>query len=107
VTPEQIQEYQISAADFGLDEHPLSALKGGDPDENTELTRAILAGHGAKAHTSAVAANVAALLYVSGIADNLRHGTQLALDAMLSGTPQKVAEALAKSSQAPDLSGEQ
>ncbi|GAA5213290.1 anthranilate phosphoribosyltransferase [Corallincola platygyrae] len=98
VSPEGIKHYELTPESFGLSEHPLEALKGGTPEENAVITRAILSGQGTEAQRSAVAANVGALLYVSGLATDLKQGVQLAITAMDSAAPLAIAEGLAKQS---------
>ncbi|RCU50490.1 anthranilate phosphoribosyltransferase [Corallincola holothuriorum] len=95
VTSDGIKEYSVTAEDFGLKQHPLDALKGGEPEQNAVITRAILAGQGTEAQRSAVAANVGALLYVSGLASSLKQGALLAIEAMDSAKPLAIAEGLA------------
>ncbi|MCV5689266.1 anthranilate phosphoribosyltransferase, partial [Escherichia coli] len=38
----EITEYKLTPADFGLDAHPLEAIKGGDPEENKAIITNIL-----------------------------------------------------------------
>ncbi|WP_434355490.1 anthranilate phosphoribosyltransferase [Parasalinivibrio latis] len=90
----KIEEYTLSPEDFGLESHPLEAIKGGDPEENRDIITKILQGNGERAHTAAVAANVALLLRLFGQED-LKQNTQQALDVMASGKPYSLVEALA------------
>ena len=48
VTPDAITSYQLTPEDVGLVRAPASAVPGGDPAENAEITRRILAGVGAR-----------------------------------------------------------
>ncbi|NHB95606.1 anthranilate phosphoribosyltransferase [Photorhabdus stackebrandtii] len=80
----EIAHYQLNAEDFGLQSHPISALKGGAPEENREILSLLLQGQGKKAHADAVAANVALLMKIHG-QENLRHNTQQALETIHSG----------------------
>ncbi|MBS9433102.1 anthranilate phosphoribosyltransferase [Photorhabdus luminescens] len=80
----EIIHYQLNAEDFGLQHHPISALKGGSPEDNREMLSLLLQGRGKKAHADAVAANVALLMKIHG-QENLRHNTQQALEAIHSG----------------------
>ncbi len=40
----KIHEYTVTPADFGLNTHPLEAIKGGEPEENKAITTDILTG---------------------------------------------------------------
>lgn len=75
----------IYPQEFGLQEYSLEAIKGGDPEHNKQLIEAILAGKGQQAHNAAVAANVAMLLKLTGKVDNLKQGTDMALETIRSG----------------------
>lgn len=44
----KIHEYTLTPADFGLQTHPLEAIKGGDPQENRAIITHLLTGKGAK-----------------------------------------------------------
>lgn len=82
-----IHQYQISPADFGLPEYSLDAIKGGEPEENKQLIEQVLQGKGEAAHLAAVAINVAALLKLTGKATDFKQGAQLAMEVMTSGKP--------------------
>ena len=57
--------------------HPLQSAVGGTPQENAEITRAILNGEkGPK--RNAILLNAAAALYVAGKADSMADGVKLA-----------------------------
>lgn len=57
----KIQSSTIDPKDFGIDYSPLSAIKGGDAQENARITRAILAGERG-AYRDAVVLNAAAAI---------------------------------------------
>lgn len=77
VTPEGIRRFDLSAADFGLEEGHLEELRGGDVETNVEILRAILGGeYGARRET--VLMNAAAALVVAGRAGSFREGVGLA-----------------------------
>ncbi|CDG21321.1 Anthranilate phosphoribosyltransferase [Xenorhabdus poinarii G6] len=80
----EMNQYQLTAADFGLPHHPISSLKGGSPEENRDMLAKLLQGDGHKAHADVVAANVAFLMKIHGQED-LRENTQRALDTLYSG----------------------
>jgi len=78
-------EYSISPQDFGLTTYSLEDIKGGTPQENADIIKAILSGKGEEAHNAAVIINCAALLYLHGKADNLASAAQLASEVLQSG----------------------
>ncbi|WP_127958384.1 anthranilate phosphoribosyltransferase [Serratia microhaemolytica] len=80
----QIERYQLTTDDFGLESHSLDALRGGSPAENCQLVTQLLQGNGQRAHSVAVAVNVALLLRLFG-QENLRDNAQQALDVINSG----------------------
>ncbi|AOM40116.1 anthranilate phosphoribosyltransferase [Xenorhabdus hominickii] len=90
----EIIQYQLTAADFGLPNHPISSLRGGSPEENRDMLAMLLQGRGQKAHADAVAANVALLMKMHGQED-LRDNTQLALNTIYSGQAYEKVTALA------------
>ncbi|MYM60480.1 anthranilate phosphoribosyltransferase [Vibrio sp. OCN044] len=80
----QIIEYTLLPEDFGLNTHPLDAIKGGAPEENKAIITNILTGKGTDAQIGAVAVNVALLMRLFGH-DNLKQNTEQAIDIMNSG----------------------
>ncbi len=81
----QLIERTISPADFGLANYSLEEIKGGTPQENADVIKAILSGNGKPAHNSAVVINCAALLYLHGKAATLKEAAQLASEVLASG----------------------
>jgi len=75
----------ISPKDFGLKSYTLDEIKGGTPQENADIIKAILSGTGQEAHNAAVIINCAALLYLHGKTDDLETAAQLAADVLKSG----------------------
>ena len=55
-----IKYYTIKPEDFGFERVPKEALAGGTPEENAEITKAILRGEGTSAQKTAVALNAGA-----------------------------------------------
>lgn len=81
----KLSEYRLQPSDFGLPACKLEDIKGGTPQENQKTCLDMLSGRGKTEHLNAVAVNVAALLWMAGIAETLSEGSQLALNAMQSG----------------------
>ncbi len=89
-----IDNYQLSAADFGLAPYAKDALAGGSPEENRDILARLLQGKGDIAHESAVAANVAMLMRLHGH-ENLRENASHALEVVRSGEAYSRVTALA------------
>lgn len=96
---DKISYSEITAADFDLEEYPLDAIKGGEPEENKRLIEAVLKGEGETAHMSAVAANTGCLLKLAGLADSFAQGAAMAMGSMKSGKPLATIEQAAAISQ--------
>lgn len=86
---------ELSPADFGLQQYPLSAIRGGEPEENRQISEAILAGKGSDAQNSAIAINLAPLLLMGGKVENLKQGAELAIATLKSGKPLEQVQKLA------------
>lgn len=87
LSPQGLAEYSLTPTDFGLEHYPLTAIKGGQPDENKQLIEQVLIGQGQAAHQAAVAMNAGALLKLCGKADTFAQGAQLAINAMAEKRP--------------------
>ena len=61
-----IRKLTVTAQDFGLPHYPLSAIEGGEPEENRQFVESALNGEGKEAHRAAIAMNCGALLKVTG-----------------------------------------
>lgn len=79
-----VRSFTVSPQDFCMAEVPLSSLAGGSPAENAVLIRSILSGESGPPR-DIVVINSAAALVVTGIAENLRDGANLATQAISSG----------------------
>lgn len=79
-----VSTYYIEPADFGLNVHPIEALRGGDALENRHTLLIMLHGKAPEAHRHAVAINVAMLLKLFG-RDDLKANAQEALSAISEG----------------------
>lgn len=84
VKDKTFSSYEITPEQFGFTRCRKEDLEGGTPQENAEITRAILAGEkGAK--TDAVLLNSAAALYVAGKAGSIEQGIAMAREIIKSG----------------------
>ncbi len=87
------KSYEICPEDFGLKTCSKEDLLGGEPKENAEMTRAVLAGEkGPK--RDAVLMNAGASLYIGGKADSMAEGIRLAGAVIDSGRATKTLEKL-------------
>ena len=78
------KSYVITPEDFGFARCTKDDLKGGAPEENAAITRAILSGE--KGHKrNAVLMNAGAALYIGGKAESMKDGIALAAKLIDSG----------------------
>mgnify|MGYP001043588197 CR=1 FL=1 len=100
-----IRKRTVTAEDFGLTSYPLSAIEGGEPEENKKYVEAALHGEGHEAHRAAIAMNCSALLNVTGHAASFKDGAEMAMQAMTDGTPLRVLEQVANITQEVSTNG--
>lgn len=85
--------YTITPEEFGFERCTRKDLEGGTPEENAEITKAILKGE--KGHKrNAVLMNAGAALYIGGKADSIKAGVELAANLIDSGEAQKTLDKL-------------
>ncbi len=96
-----IRRYVISPEDFGLTRCSKEDLRGGAPEENAKITRAILNGEkGPK--RDAVLMNAGASLYIGGKAQSMKDGIVLAGELLDSGAVTKTLEKVIEVSNRPE-----
>lgn len=79
------ETYEITPEQFGMERCEKSDLEGGTPQENAEITRAVLGGE--KGHRrNVVLLNAGAALYIGEKADSLADGIKLAAEIIDSGS---------------------
>ena len=81
----KIRYYTLTPNDFGLKYYTLESIQGGSPDEIRKITEALLAGKGTDAQQTAIAINLAPLLMMGGLVDNLEQGAEMAMETLRSG----------------------
>jgi anthranilate phosphoribosyltransferase len=81
---EKPNEYHLQPKDFGLPQHALASLRGGDKKDNAAITLNILQGNKGPAR-DVVVANAALGIYVSGKGKTLSDGRQMAEESIDSG----------------------
>ncbi|HCH70185.1 MAG TPA: anthranilate phosphoribosyltransferase [Colwellia sp.] len=106
INGKQLIERTISPQDFGLKNYSLEDIKGGTPQKNADIIKAILSGNGQEAHNAAVIINCAALLYLHDKADSLKAAAQLASDVLKSGKGLTTLELLVSLSNAENANDE-
>lgn len=72
------QSYELTPEQFGYERCDRSELTGGTPEENAEITRAILEGREKGAKRQAVCLNAGAALYITGRTETIEEGVRLA-----------------------------
>ena len=77
--------YTVQPEDFGFAKCDKSELVGGTPEENAEITRAILKGEDRGSKRSAVLMNAGAAIYVGGKAESFAEGVKKAAELIDSG----------------------
>ena len=87
----QIQTYELTPEDFGLEPVKDGAVGAGTPDENAEVLRGVLSGEG-EASRSLALANAGAAIYVGGGADSIEAGVRRAEESIDSGAAREVLE---------------
>jgi anthranilate phosphoribosyltransferase len=86
-----IDRYEVRPEDVGLEATSPEAVVGGSPEENADITRAILAGEPGPPRDLA-ALNAGAAIYVYGTADTLADGVRAAEAAIDEGAAERSLE---------------
>ncbi len=81
---EQLREYHLQPKDFGLPQHALDSLRGGDKNANATIALEVLKGKN-NAARDVVVANAALGMYVSGKVHTVMEGKQKAEESISSG----------------------
>ncbi len=88
----------ITPEGVGLSQAPVETVKGGDPQENAARLACLLLGKAPPAERDVVALNAGALLFIAGVASDLREGVKVALDTIESGAGHKILAAFVEAS---------
>ncbi len=81
----KIKQMTLSPNDAGLEHQPLEAIQLNESDHPVELFLNVLQGKGSVAMTDIVAFNTGALLWTSGLFDNIKQATSIAKQAIMDG----------------------
>lgn len=88
----EFTSYEITPEQFGYERCEKGALTGGTPEENAEITKAILKGEEKGPKRQAVCLNAGAALYIAGKASSIEEGVKLAESLIDSGAALKKLE---------------
>ncbi|MBC5660721.1 anthranilate phosphoribosyltransferase [Anaerosacchariphilus sp. NSJ-68] len=91
---------EITPEQFGYIRCEKDALKGSTPQENAEITKAILNGTDKGPKRQAVCLNAGAALYIAGKAETMEQGVRMAEELIDSGAARKKLEEFVKESNA-------
>jgi len=91
----KIISYQINPEDFGIEKAPLDSIKGGTPDVNARIISEVLDGKNCPGK-NIVILNAGAVIYLSGIADSIKQGIELAEKSINSGQAKNKLHSLVK-----------
>ncbi|MEA5579071.1 anthranilate phosphoribosyltransferase [Anabaena sp. UHCC 0451] len=92
----KVQLTTVNPEAAGITPAPITALKGGDVQENAEILTNVLQGKGTQAQQDAVALNASLALQIAGVVPLLNHaqGVAVAKEILQSGSPWKKLEQL-------------
>jgi anthranilate phosphoribosyltransferase len=79
-----LRNYALTAAQFGLEMHPVGSARGGTKEQNAVIARGVLEGERGPAR-DVVVANAAMGIYVAGKARTPREGAGMAVESIDSG----------------------
>lgn len=91
----EYKSYEICPEDFGLKRCDKEDLKGGSPEENAKIVRAVLGGEKGP-RRDVVLMNAGAALYISGKAESLEAGVRMAAELIDSGAAMRKLEEFVK-----------
>lgn len=97
------KSYTIKPEDFGFNSCSKQELVGGTPQENADITLAILQGKEKGAKRNTVLLNAGAALYIGGKADSFNNGVQLAAKLIDSGRALATLEKFIEVSNRPEV----
>ncbi|MFN8004295.1 MAG: hypothetical protein U0X75_25150 [Acidobacteriota bacterium] len=101
-TPDSVRQFILTPEDFGLARASLDDLRGGSPEENAALIRAVLAGERQDAARDLVLLNAAASLLVAGLVAEKPEALALAKQQLESGAALAKLQALSAHSNRAD-----
>ncbi len=94
-----VETYELDPREYGFEGANVNELRGGTPDVNAAILRAVLDGSETGAKRDVVLLNAAAALLAAGVVVDLREGIALAQDTLASGAALQKLDALIEYSQ--------
>ena len=88
----KVETYTVTPEELGVERAPLDAIAFGAPEENAQVTRAVLSGADTDVARSLTLVNAGAAIYAAGRADTLKDGVGAAASAIDSGAANDVLE---------------
>ncbi|WP_435068434.1 anthranilate phosphoribosyltransferase [Haloplanus sp. C73] len=85
VDGDTVTEYTLTPADLGLEQAPVEAVAGGDPEANAADLEGIVTGDVTGPKRDIILANAGAAIYIAGAAPDLAAGVDAAREAIDSG----------------------
>jgi anthranilate phosphoribosyltransferase len=85
VTPEGVRRFELTPADFGLQQASLDELRGGSAEDNAALIRDVIIGGRRDQARDLILINAAAALLVGGVAERLDAAVEAAAGAIAAG----------------------
>ncbi|MDQ3992149.1 MAG: anthranilate phosphoribosyltransferase, partial [Actinomycetota bacterium] len=95
----KVETYTVTPEDLGVERAPIDAIAFGAPEENAQITRAVLAGADTGPARSLTLVNAGAAVYAAGKADTLAAGVTTAAAAVDSGAANDVLERFVRRTQ--------
>ena len=92
-----VREYTISPEEFGLQRCSPEQVRGGSPEENAEIIKAVLEGE-AGPKMDIVLLNASAAICAGGLANSLNEGLKVARQSISSGAARQKLQELCKAS---------
>jgi anthranilate phosphoribosyltransferase len=96
VTHDGVTTMLLDAEAFGAKDAPISAIQGGEPNENVDAIAAVLSGNGKPAHKDAIAVNAAALVWINDSQRSLKSCFEQVMDTINSGKAMSTIELASK-----------
>lgn len=90
----EVQELTLTPEMAGLSLSSLEDIKGGGPKDNALITEKILRGEGTPAQRDVVAINAGAALWIADHAEDLKLGTEMALQVLSEGKGFEILESV-------------
>jgi anthranilate phosphoribosyltransferase len=88
----KVETYTVTPEELGVERAPIDTIAFGAPEENAQVTRAVLSGADSGVARSLTLVNAGAAIYAAGHADTLQAGVEAAARAIDSGAANDILE---------------